>query len=134
MSLATDSPLSPSSDAIMQVSTESEQTLSVSYLNRLPLAFADNCQIQDFGLGLLANPQNILIAGGTFVVVSLSCGLYKQLIIVHILSARTIFYLPILGKGRSLCFKNQTLVRCSLDGKMYWKSFGRFFSFVLIVN
>ena len=72
MSLATDSPLAPSSDAIVQVSTESEQTLSVSYLNRLPLAFADNFQIQDFGLGLLANPQNILIAGGTFVVVSLS--------------------------------------------------------------
>ena len=96
MSLATHSPLP---DAIMQVSAESEQNVSVSCLNHLPLSFADNRQIQDTGMGLLANPQNMLITGGTFVLVNPSCGLYKQLIIVHILSARTIFYLPISGKG-----------------------------------
>ena len=43
MSLDTHRPLSPSlPDAIMQVSTESEQNLSVSCLNFLPLAFADD--------------------------------------------------------------------------------------------
>ena len=78
MSLATHSPLSPSlPDAIMQeVSSESEQDLSVSCLNRLPLGFADNSQIQDSSSGLFGNPQNVLITGGTIVVVSLSCGLY----------------------------------------------------------
>ena len=97
MSLATYSSLSPSlPDAIMQVS-ESEQNLTVSCLNCLPLAFTDNHQIQDSGSALFANAQNILITGGTFIV-SLSCGLYKQLIIAHILSAR-IFYPPILEKG-----------------------------------
>ena len=65
----------------------------------LLLAFADNGQNQDSGSGLIANPQNLLITGGTFVVVGLSCGLYEQLIIVHILSARTTFYSPILEKG-----------------------------------
>ena len=98
MSLATHSSLSPSlPDDIMQVSGESEQDLSVSCLNCLPLAFADNCQIQDSGSSLFANAQNVLIPGGTFIVVSLSCGLYEQLIIVHI---RTIYNLPILGKGK----------------------------------
>ena len=107
--------------------------------NYLPLAFADNRQIQDSGSGLFAYARNTLITGGTFVV-SLSCGpgLYKQLIIVHISSARTmsIFPPPILGKGtwRSLYFKNQTPVHCLLDGKMYLTSFGRFLFIVLIVN
>ena len=78
MSLAAHGPLSPSSpDAVMQVPTESEQNLSVSCLSRLPLAFADNHQNQDSGSNLLANAQNVLITGGTFIVVSLSCGLYK---------------------------------------------------------
>ena len=97
MSLATRSPLSPSlPDVTMQVSRESEQNSSVSCLNHLPLAFADNCQIQDSGSALFANNQNVLITGGTFVaVVSLSCRLYSQLKIVHILFARTIiFHLP----------------------------------------
>ena len=43
--------------------------------------------------------SNVLVTGGTFVVVSLSCGLYKLFIFVHILSARTTFCLPILVKG-----------------------------------
>ena len=78
MSLATNSPLLPSlPDATTQASTESEQKLSVSCLNRFPSNFADNCQIQDSGLGLLGNPQNVLVTGGTFVVVSLSCRLHK---------------------------------------------------------
>jgi hypothetical protein len=94
MSLATHSQLS--SDA---VSRESEQNLSVSCLNRLRLAFANNRQIQNSGSGSFANSQGIVITGGTYVVVSLSCGLHKQLIIAHILFARTISYLPILEKG-----------------------------------
>ena len=120
MSLATHSPLSSSSpDTIMEVSRESEQIFSVSYLNCLPLAFADNHQIQDSSSGLFANAQNVLITGGTFVV-SLSCGLFKQIIIAQI---RTIFYLPT-GKGiRSLYFKNQTPVHYLLDGKKYLTSF-----------
>ena len=70
----TGSPLSPSvPDAITQVSTESEQNISVSCLIHMLLAFADDCQIQDSGSGFFANAQNILITGGTFVV-SLSCG------------------------------------------------------------
>jgi hypothetical protein len=82
----------------MQVSTESEQNLSVSSLNRLPLAFTDNHQIQNYsGSGLVVNARNILITGSTFIV-SLPCELYKHLMIVHILSARTIICLPILGK------------------------------------
>ena len=100
MSLATHSPLLPLlPDAIMQVPRESEQDLSVSYLNCLPLAFADNFQIRDSGSGFFANAQNVLVTGGTFVV-SLSYGLYKLLEIVHILSARTIFYLLTLVKGK----------------------------------
>ena len=83
----------------MQEPRESEQDTSVSCLNCLPLAFADNHQIRDSGSGFFANAQNILITGGTFVVVSLSYGLYKPLKIVHILSSRTIFYLPTLVKG-----------------------------------
>ena len=85
MSLTTHSPLVP--DATMQ--RESEQNLSVSCLNCLPLAFADNYQIQDSGSSLFPNFPSILITGGTFTV-SLSCGLYKQLIIVHILFVRTL--------------------------------------------
>ena len=85
------SPLLP--DATIQVSMESEQNLSVSCLNLLLLVFADNLQNQESGAGLFGNAQNVLITGGTFVVVSISCELYKQLIIVHILSTRTIFYL-----------------------------------------
>ena len=100
MSLTTPRPLLLSlPDAKEQVFMESEQNLPVSCSNHLPLAFADSYQVQDSDSGLLANPQNILITGGTFVVVSLSCGLYKQLIIVYILFARTIFYLLILEKG-----------------------------------
>ena len=76
MSLATHSSLLPLlPDAIMQVS-KSEQNLSVSYLNSLPLAFADNRQIQDSGAALFANARNALITGSTSRV-SLSCG-YKQ--------------------------------------------------------
>ena len=72
---ATHSPLLPSGpDAITQTSTESEQNFSVSCLNRMLLAFTDDCSIQDSGSGFFANAQNILITGGTFVV-SLSCGL-----------------------------------------------------------
>ena len=72
------STLSPTlPDAVMQVSTESEQNHSVSYLNCLPLDFADNCQIRDSVSGLFGNVQNVLISGGNFVVVSFSCGLYK---------------------------------------------------------
>ena len=72
--MSTHSPFSPSlPDAIMQVSTESEQNLSVSCLNRLPLVFTDNCWNQGSGSGFFANAQNIVINDGTFVVVSLSC-------------------------------------------------------------
>ena len=140
MSLATHSPLSPSlPDAMMQVSGESEQSLSVSCLNPLAwLLLTIAWLIQDSGLAssaLFANIQNLLITGGTFVV-SLSCGLHKQLMIVNILSARTMFYLPILEKGprRSLYFQDQTLVHCLLGGKIYLTSFGRFLFIVLIVN
>ena len=70
------SPLLP--DAVMQVSRESERNLSVSFLNSLLLAFADNCQNQGSGLGLFGNPQNLLITDGTFIVVSLSCGLMNN--------------------------------------------------------
>ena len=86
MSLATNSSLSPSlPDAMMQVAMESEQNISVSCSNGLLLAFADNSQIQDSDSGLFAYAQNTIITGGTFVV-CLSCRLYKQLLIVHILS------------------------------------------------
>ena len=52
MSLATNNPLSPSlPDPIIQVSKEPEQNHSVSCLNCLPMAYADNRQIQDSGLG-----------------------------------------------------------------------------------
>ena len=72
---ATHSPLLPSvPDAITQVSTESEQNISVSYLNHMLLDFTNDRQIQDSGAGFFANAQNTLITGGTFVV-SLSCGL-----------------------------------------------------------
>jgi hypothetical protein len=91
--------LSSLSGAMTQVSTESEQNHSVSRLNCLPLVFADNRQIRDPGSSFFANAQNVLITGGAFVVVSLSYGLYKLLKIVHILSARTIFNLPILEKA-----------------------------------
>ena len=77
----------------MQLSRESELNLSVSCLNCLPFAFADIHQIQDPGSGLFANAQSILITGGTFV--SLSCGLYKQLIIVHILLPEQCQYSPL---------------------------------------
>ena len=51
MSLATHSPLSPSlPDAIMQVSTESEQNFSVSYLNRLLLALLTTARSGVLGL------------------------------------------------------------------------------------
>ena len=77
MPLATHRPFSPLfPDAI---SRELEQNLSVSCLNRLRLAFADNRQIRDSGSGLFANAQNVLITGGIFV--SLSCRLYTQIII-----------------------------------------------------
>ena len=48
----------------------------------MALDFVENCQ--DSGSGLLANPQNVLITDSTFRVVSLSCGLYKQLIILSV--------------------------------------------------
>jgi hypothetical protein len=70
-------------DAITQVSTESEQNLSVSCSTCSPLAFADNHWVQDSGSGLFANAHNIQINGGIFIV-SLSCELYKQLKIIHI--------------------------------------------------
>ena len=82
MSLASHNLSSPALPDAMQISRESEQNLSVSCLNRLPLAFADNCRIQGSGSGFFANARNTLITGGTFV--SLSRGLYKQFIIVHI--------------------------------------------------
>ena len=134
MSLAMHSPLPPSlPNAIMRVSTESEQTFSVSYLNCLPFVFAD--RFQDSGSGLLANAQNILITGGTFVV-GLFRRLYKQSMTVHILSARTIIYLPILEKGiwRSLYFRNQTPVHCLLDRKVSLTSFEWFLFTLLIVD
>ena len=40
----------------MLVSTESEKNLSVSCLNRLPLGFAGNRHIQDFGFENVVNP------------------------------------------------------------------------------
>ena len=84
----------------MQVSTGSEQNLSVSCLDCLPLAIADNFQSQASGSCLFPNAQNIYIADSTIAVVCLSCELYKQLMIVHILSARmSILPPPILGKG-----------------------------------
>jgi hypothetical protein len=131
MSLATHSPLLP--DAIMRASTESEQNLSVSCLNCLPLAFTENCQIQDSGSGqgLFVNAENVLITGGIFV--SLSCVLYKQLITIHILSARTTSYLPIPEKG-TLYFKNQSPVHCLLDVKIYLTGCERFLLIVLTVN
>ena len=87
---ATRSPLLPSApDAITQVSTESEQNLSVSCLNHMLLAFTDDRQIQDSGSGFFANAQNILIADGTFqVVVSLS------FLWAVVRTINNIFYLP----------------------------------------
>ena len=128
MSLATRSP----HDA-MQVS-ESEQNLSVGCLNRLTLAFTDNCQVQGYQgsrSSLFPNAQNVVISGGRFIV-SLSCGRYKRLIIVHI----RMFYAPILKKRirGSLYFKNQIPVHCLSDGKMYSTSFGRFLFMVLMMN
>ena len=93
MSSVTHSPLSPSlPDAIMQVFTESEQKPSVSCLHRLPSAFVNNCQIKDSGSGFFMNATNTLITGGTFV--SLSCGLYKQLLIVHLICQNNVNILP----------------------------------------
>ena len=104
-------------------------------LKLLPLDFADNCQIHDSVSGLFGNAQNVLITGGNFVVVSLSCGLYKWLIIAHILSARTIIsYSPIPKKGSSLYFGNRTPVHCLLDRKIYLTSFWRFLLIVLIIK
>ena len=78
MSMATHSPLSPLlPDTIMQVSTKSDQNLSVSCLNHLPQEFADICQIQDSGSGFFVNARNTIITGGNFVV-SLSCMLYNN--------------------------------------------------------
>ena len=97
MSLA-HSPIPPMlPDGLMQ---ESEQNLSVSYLN-LPLLLLNNCQFQVSGSGFFANAQNVLVTGGIFVQVSSSCRLNETIItITYILSARTtIFYPPILEKG-----------------------------------
>ena len=52
---------------MMQVSTESDRSISVSCLYSLPSAFANNCQIQDSGSGFFVNARNTLITGGTFV-------------------------------------------------------------------
>ena len=137
MSLAAHSLLSPSLlDATMQVSRESAQNLSVSCYTVLPLAFADNCQIQDLGSRLFANTRNIFITGGTYVV-SLSYWLYIWLkTIIHILSSRMSKPPPILRKGvwRFLYLKNQTPAHCLLDKKMYLTSFGRFLFILVIVN
>ena len=96
MPLVTHSPSLSLPDAIMQVSRESEQHFSVSWVIHFPLALLTIEKKKDSGSGIFANAQNVLITGGTIVVVSLSCGPYKQLIYVYI---STIFYLPILGKG-----------------------------------
>jgi hypothetical protein len=70
MSLVACSPLSPLLPyAIIQVSVESEQYISVSrFLNHLLLAFMDNRRVQDSGSGLFANTRNPLITGGAFMV------------------------------------------------------------------
>ena len=100
MNAASRRPFSPSvPDSIIQA-TELERNPSVSCLRRLFSDFVDDLlqTSQDSGSGLFANAQNIFITGSTFVV-SLSCRLYKQLMIVHILSTRTIIYLPIPERG-----------------------------------
>ena len=138
MSLATHSPLSTSlPDTVRQVSSESEQNLYVSCLNHFPLGFW--WQLPDSGFWLRSPckfPEHT--HHRWHFCRRSSCGLYKQLIIVHILSARTMSISPppILGKWkwRSIYFKNQTLVHCLLDGKMYLTVFGRFLFILLIVN
>ena len=66
MSLATHSP--SLQDGIKQVSTASEQ--NPSEFVKLGPTFADTRQIQDSSAGLFANAHNVLITGGTSVVVS----------------------------------------------------------------
>ena len=139
MALTTHRPLSPPlpDHATMQASRESEQDLSVSCLSCFLLAFADNCQIQDSGLGLLANAQNVLVTGSTInniVVVSLSCGPFKQLIIIYIRAIILHLLIPGTGIRSSLYFQSQTLVHCLLDGKMYSTIFGRFLLTLLTEN
>ena len=88
-------------------------------------------------LGPLANAQNVLITGGTFVSISRSCVDY--LAIVHRLQLRTILStisIPILVKRRRRFpyFTNQILVHCLLDGKMYSINLARSLLIVLIAN
>ena len=97
---ASRSPLSPSSpDSIMQAATELERNPYVSCLHLLFLAFVDDLQTQDSGLGLFANAQNVLITGGTFV--SHFYRWHKPSIIIHVVFTRSaMFTLSILAKGR----------------------------------
>src|SRR5271168_4891436 len=68
MSPNTCSPIFPSlSDAIIQVSTESQQIALVSCLPHMFSAFVDDQQTQPSGSGLFENARNILITAGTFV-------------------------------------------------------------------
>jgi hypothetical protein len=80
----------------MQTDTELERNPSVSCLHHLFLAFVDDLQTQDSGLGLFPNAQNILINGGTFV--SHSCRLHKSSIIIHVVFTRLAVFT--LAKGR----------------------------------
>ena len=87
MSAVSRSSLSPSSpDFIIQASMGLERNLSVSCLQHLFLAFVDDLQTQDSGLGLFPNAQNILITGGTFV--SHSRRLNKSSIIIPVIFTR----------------------------------------------
>ena len=72
MSAVTRSPLSsssPDSESIMQLeaATELERNPSVSYIIYSWPLFVDGRQIRDSVSGLIANAQNRLISGGTFV-------------------------------------------------------------------
>ena len=95
------SPFSPSlPDSIIQA-TELERNPSVGCLHHLFLDFTDDLlqTSQDYGSGLFANSQNILITGGTFV--SRSRRLHKFNLIIHVIFTRSpMSTISILAKGR----------------------------------
>ena len=104
-------------------STESEQNFLVSLLTAWVSTFPNDHQTQHSGLGPLADAQNLLSTGGTFV--SLSGGLCVNnfTIIVYRSQPRTIISLLILAKcrQRSLYAENQIPVHCCTG--QTWQNF-----------
>ena len=92
------SPSSPDPINHWQAAAELEQNPSVGCLCHLFSAFVYDLQTRDSGLGLIADAQNILINGGTFV--SHFQRLHKSSIFILVVFTRSMFSLSILKKGR----------------------------------